>query len=312
VPTQPNDEPQVTRRPLIIGEVLFDVYPDGTEVLGGAPFNVAWHLQALGVQPLLITRVGTDRPGTEILRHMREWGMDVGGVQLDPQYPTGQVGVFITDHGPVFDIAADQAYDYLDPDVDTVALAGGPPSLIYHGSLITRNVTSATSVRRYRTRSGAPVFLDVNLRPPWWSKSSLSCSLQGARWVKLNAEELCLLTDLPTDSSRADLVTAAKHFRSKHDLDAVVLTLSEAGAVLALSDETIEARPSTVVCSGDTVGAGDAFSAAFIAGLNLDWSMESTLGRAIDLAAVVCSLKGAVSTDISLYERLQQEWRTQS
>ena len=78
-----------TGRPILIGEVLFDCFPDGSRVLGGAPFNVAWHLQAFGLDPLLISRVGADQAGDEVLAAMESWGMDRTGVQRDEELPTG-------------------------------------------------------------------------------------------------------------------------------------------------------------------------------------------------------------------------------
>ena len=82
----------LTGRPLIFGEVLFDRFPDGSEVLGGAPFNVAWNLCGLGRAPLLMSRVGEDERGDRILGAMREFGMDCGGIQRDPEHPTGHRG----------------------------------------------------------------------------------------------------------------------------------------------------------------------------------------------------------------------------
>jgi fructokinase len=300
--------PGGTRRPLIIGEALFDVYPDGTEVLGGAPFNVAWHLQPLGAQPQLVTRVGNDRRGATISQRMQGWGLDVGGVQTDPTHPTGRVSVVLGEAGPEFDIVADQAYDFLDATVDVTELVGGPPALIYHGSLITRHEKSAAAVHAYRSRTAAPVFLDVNLRAPWWSKESVAHSLLGARWAKLNSDELRQLSELSSDVTGNDLLEAAKHFRSDHALEAVVLTRGETGAAVVLEESIIEARPKAVISGGDTVGAGDAFSAACIAGILCGWPWRTTLDRAMDLAAVVCSLRGAICNDRNLYHRLLGDW----
>ena len=76
--------------PLIFGEVLFDCFPDGREILGGAPFNVAWNLQAFGMSPLLVSRVGDDSLGWQIQEKMKSWGMNINCLQLDPSYPTGR------------------------------------------------------------------------------------------------------------------------------------------------------------------------------------------------------------------------------
>jgi fructokinase len=297
----------VAGRPVIVGEVLFDVFPDGTRRLGGAPFNVAWHLQALGCRPLLVTRVGTDPPGDRIVREMESWGLDTAAVQRDSNHPTGQVEVRLEDGEPSFEIAPDRAYDHLADDVDLPAVLGEPPALVYHGTLINRAEPSRLAVQAMRTRSEAPVFLDVNLRSPWWTEGSVKQSLFGARWVKLNLEELRLLREA-ADGERFDPVAAAQAFRETFALEAVVVTRGAAGAVLVLRDRVLDRRPPVVVRPRDTVGAGDAFSAVFIAGLIAGWEPEICLARALDLAAVMCTVQGAVSHDDGLYQRVLQEW----
>ena len=114
---------EASMRPLIVGEVLFDVMPGGTRVLGGAPFNVAWHLEAFGLRPLLITRVGVDESGDEVLAAMASWGMDTSAVQRDDAHPTGRVQVELEGGEPTFQILPNQAYDHLDRDQ---ALANAP------------------------------------------------------------------------------------------------------------------------------------------------------------------------------------------
>jgi fructokinase len=299
-------------RPLIVGEVLFDVFPDGTSVLGGAPLNVAWHLQALGLRPLLVTRVGADRPGRRILALMEEWGLDTSGVQIDRQRPTGSVNVELDEAGqPTFSIRPDQAYDYLDPRVDIEALLGGAPGLLYHGTLIVRSEVSCEALFAYRGASAAPVFLDINLRAPWWSEQSVGRALLGARWVKLNVDEFTTLNTFAGGSSERELMSAAQSFRDRHALDAVIITLGAKGAFVAWNDRALHAKPPIVVSGHDTVGAGDGFSAAFIAGLLQGWGVETTLVRALDLASVVCTVRGAVSHDRDIYTRLLDEWSAQ-
>jgi fructokinase len=294
-------------RPVVVGEVLFDVFPDGARVMGGAPFNVAWHLQALGLQPLLITRVGDDELGREILGEMGDWGMDVRGVQHDSRYPTGRVKVELDGGEPRFEIAAEQAYDYLDPAAEPEAPLAEPAPLIYHGTLIARSEVSREALFAYRGRLAAPVFLDVNLRPPWWREEEIARALLGARWVKLNADELRTLTGLPS-ADRAELIQTARDFRTRHALEAVIVTLGEDGAFVVWHDELLAGTPPAAVRDGDAVGAGDAFSAAFIAGIVWNWPPATTLSRALDLAAVACALRGAVSRDRTLYERLVDQW----
>ena len=102
--------------PIVVGEVLFDEMPDGVRVLGGAPFNVAWHLAAFGLRPLMISRVGADDAGDEVLAAMESWGMDTSGVQRDPVHPTGKVRVELDAGEPTFEILPGQAYDHVDGD----------------------------------------------------------------------------------------------------------------------------------------------------------------------------------------------------
>ena len=104
------------RRICIFGEVLFDHFPDGTRVLGGAPFNVAWHLQAFGQSPHFISRVGNDSAGEAIRNAMHEWGMDTRGLQTDPARPTGRVEVSFVDGEPTYDIVHPCAYDAIEAD----------------------------------------------------------------------------------------------------------------------------------------------------------------------------------------------------
>ena len=137
----------MTKPLFIFGEVLFDCFPDGREVLGGAPFNVAWHLQAFGQSPLFVSSVGDDEEGRHIREAMSSWGMRLEGLQFDPEHPTGRVTVTLEGGEPSYDIVADTAYDFIDPN----ALPSGEPGLIYHGSLALRSRGSKASSKARRT-----------------------------------------------------------------------------------------------------------------------------------------------------------------
>jgi len=289
-------------RPLIVGEVLFDVMPDGTRVLGGAPLNVAWHLQAFGLRPLVITRVGPDEAADEVFGAMEEWGMNTSGVQRDGTYPTGRVQVELQDGEPAFHILADQAYDHLDARRAVQSMARGTFSLLYHGSLISRGDVSSSALARIKHQLDSPVFVDVNLRDPWWHHDDVVETVQSARWAKLNQRELELL------AGSGD-VADVERFRSEHDLEAVILTRGDRGALIADSSGTNEKAPPAGVEVIDTVGAGDAFSAVFILGLMHAWPTQQTLERALDFAAAVCTITGATTTDRAFYSQFaEQGW----
>ncbi|MEE4146490.1 MAG: PfkB family carbohydrate kinase, partial [Halieaceae bacterium] len=170
----------------IFGEVLFDHFPDGNRVLGGAPFNVAWHLQAFGQSPRLVSRVGRDREGSQVREAMQAWGLSTDDLQTDPRRPTGRVAVSFADGEPAYDIVADCAYDNIEP------ITAAPCQLLYHGSLAARGAGSAGALRQLRASGPQTVFVDVNLRPPWWTPQAVQELLQGAHWVKLNSDELAL------------------------------------------------------------------------------------------------------------------------
>ena len=96
--------------PVIFGEVLYDCFPDGTMVLGGAPFNVAWHLQAFGCTPVFVSSVGTDAAGEKIIKAMDNWGMGTQWIERDPLHPTGRVNVTFVSNEPTYDIVRDSAW----------------------------------------------------------------------------------------------------------------------------------------------------------------------------------------------------------
>ena len=129
---------------IVFGEVLFDRFPDGASVLGGAPFNVAWNLHAFGLAPLFISRVGDDSLGQTVRSTMKEWGMNTSFLQLDHAHPTGTVDVSIENNEPSFDIVNDRAYDFIDyKSIGQLPEDG----ILYHGSLALRNRVSAGTLR---------------------------------------------------------------------------------------------------------------------------------------------------------------------
>jgi len=292
-------------RPVVFGEALMDVFPDGTEVLGGAPFNVAWHLAAFGLEPLFVSAVGDDKRGRAILARMDAWKMDTAGVQIDPAHPTGEVRVTIERDEPYYEILADRAYDFIDSRAVRGALRHVKPVLVVHGSLAVRNETSARALRSLLAETGAPAFLDVNLRPPWDDPSRVSELLDVARWVKLNAQELRVITGGDGDDE-----ALACGMMEEHGLSEVVLTRSAAGAVSIRDGAEPVARaatdpPETFV---DAVGAGDAFTAVIIVGFLLEWPPALRMERAVRFASSLCGLRGAVTTDRGWYGRFIAEW----
>ena len=286
-------------RPCIFGEVLFDHFPDGSRVLGGAPFNVAWHLQAFGQAPRFISRVGKDTEGEQIRRAMTDWGMDLGGLQIDDTHPTGQVKVEIVDNEPHYDIVAPVAYDRIVPVPDMV----NDCSLLYHGSLALRDeISRQTFDNALTTHGAATLFVDVNLRPPWWEREQVLAMVDRAHWVKLNADELALLA-----SSSAD---GPEVFVNEHHLKGLILTRGASGAeVLTADGRHSEIRPEADIQIVDTVGAGDAFASVMILGLSLAWPLEVMLQRAQAFASALVGRRGATVADKGFYRSFIDDWQ---
>ena len=284
----------------IFGEVLFDCFPDGREVLGGAPFNVAWHLQAFGQSPVFVSSVCDDEPGRRIRDAMSDWGMRIDGLQVDPLHPTGRVTVTLDGGEPSYDIVADCAYDFIASD----ALVAGEAGLIYHGSLASRNSVSRAALDKLKSHAEATIFVDVNLRSPWWDRDEVLKMLDDADWVKLNRDELALLGDGDTDE-----IAAAEAFRAAHGLRGLVLTLGAHGA-LAFEDgrEPLEVEPGKLVGVVDAVGAGDAFASILILGLRLGWTLATTMERAQAFASELVQRRGATVSDAAFYRSLAERW----
>lgn len=287
--------------PVLFGEVLFDCFEDGSRVLGGAPFNVAWHLQAFGCEPVFISRVGEDAMGREIRDTMQDWGMSTAGLQQDSTYPTGEVSIALHDGQPSFDILKDRAYDYIQAD-DLPALT---PSLIYHGSLGLRLPDSAAALEQLIQRHPVPVFMDVNLRPPWWQREQLLQLLDQARWVKINDDELETLI-----GGSANLQSRARQLMQQHDLSWVIVTCGAEGAFAIDTDGNIsDIKPAEKIRVVDTVGAGDAFASVCILGILHGWPLPLIMERAQQFASILVGQRGATIHDTTVYAPLVTDWQ---
>lgn len=289
------------KRPLIFGEVLFDCFPDGREVLGGAPFNVAWNLQALGLSPLLFSRVGDDPMGSHIRKTLDSWGLDCSGLQVDPLHPTGRVKIELSDGEPQFTILPDQAYDHI--SAEGLELMENP-AFLYHGSLALRNGQNRTALAFLKKKHSCPIFVDVNLRTPWWNAEQVFAIIEDATWLKLNEAEFNILFPGP-----GNLKARCRNLLDRFKLEAVFVTLGAKGAV-ALHRENIfsSTTPREDVSIMDTVGAGDAFSSVLLLGLMHGWSLDLTLQNAQDFASAVVGHRGAITHEKMFYETYKNRW----
>jgi len=287
--------------PVIFGEVLFDCFPDGNSVLGGAPFNVAWHLQAFGMSPVVVSSIGDDELGQKVKSAMLDWGMGVSGLQLDTLHPTGSVAIEFNDGEPQYTIVEHRAYDFIDAGL----LPPLPRNrLLYHGSLALRNQASRDALASLKQQRSDTVFMDVNLRDPWWSRAFVLDLAGDADWVKLNEDELAQL-----GNGTGDTESQARDFLATHKLKGLVVTLGAKGAI-ALTDNGAHAEvtPSQILEVVDTVGAGDAFTSVLILGISYAWPLEQTLQRAQSFASLMVGQQGATVHDQDFYRSMIADW----
>ena len=281
-----NDKPAV----LCFGEVLWDCMPHGRFV-GGAPFNVAYHLTQLGCPAWPVTSVGNDAPGRALLDQMRSAGVHAELVGRCADKPTGAVQVTL-DHGvPSYDIVDDAAWDYIDLP-DRLPAACQPVAAIVYGSLAQRSTHNRRTLRQLLDRgtSALKVF-DVNRRPPFDPATLIWQSAAIADVVKLNDEEAAWLLEL--DTASLDFERAARRIAARAGCNYVCITGGAEGAGLLVDDvwHRVDATPTVV---RDTVGAGDAFLAALVHGLLTSPAYPDRLLRnASRLAAFVAGSDGA-------------------
>ena len=285
----------------VFGEALVDQFPDAQQILGGAPFDVAWHLQAFNQRPCFISRVGHDATGDKIRQAMLAWGMAVENLACDPDYPTGTVQVTINNGEPDYEILADQAYDFISPQQVS---ADRQYSVIYHGTLALRNRVSEQALRDLTARHQGKVFIDVNLRAPWWHKETVNQWLGKAHWAKLNHDELMLLA-----AQQNTLQDTMRLFLAQHELEVLVVTCGSRGALaIDHSGEFIEIEPTGDLAVVDTVGAGDAFAAVLLLGMQHGWPLQRTMERAQSFASALVTKKGATVQDLSFYRPFIDAW----
>lgn len=297
---------------LVFGEVLFDVFDD-RRTLGGAPFNVARHLRAFGLYPLLVTRTGNDPERGVVMDAMNRFGLDVRGVQSDPTHPTGSVVVESSACGHEFNILPNQAYDFINPSLARLTGLSTQPGMLYFGTLAQRSAMSRRALQSLLRSLDAQRFVDLNLRKPWYDAATVRHSLRNAQLLKVNEVELREL-GLLLRQQAASMDALACRLIAEFGVGQVIVTQAERGATLfgeegAQCRVAAEAIPDEIV---DTVGSGDGFSAVFILGLLRQWPVELTMRRAVQFASALCLMRGAVPIENSFYDRWREQWHLES
>jgi fructokinase len=274
-----------------IGEILWDLLPSGKQ-LGGAPANFAFHARGLGARSRVISRVGRDPLGAEILQRLQTLGLPIADIQVDPSAPTGTVSVELLAGGqPRFTIHEDVAWDRLAVEATALAAVAEADAVCF-GTLAQRREPARGTIQALlaAVRPGALRILDINLRQHYYSRDIIESSLRLANVLKCNDAELPVLAEMLglRGSARGQMEQLAR----RHALRLMCLTRGARGSLLYAGGQWAE-DPGEPVVVKDTVGAGDAFTAALAVGMLAGKPLDAISRRANQVARYVCSCEGA-------------------
>ena len=274
-----------------IGEVLWDLLPAGPQ-LGGAPANFAFHARQLGADVQVITRVGNDEYGHQVLRRFSGMDIDTATVQVDQQLPTGTASVVLGPDGtPRFTIRDHVAWDSLALTSEALEAVQTAHAISF-GTLAQRSGPASSVIQQLLAATPAASLrvFDVNLRQGFHSLEVLERSLTAANVLKLSDSELATLS--PILGLNGSVSQKIEQLAGRFDLLLVAFTRGERGSLLYQRGDWSD-RPGQKLEIVDTIGAGDAFTAALVMGLLNQFSLEDIHQIAADVATFVCSQPGA-------------------
>ncbi|MDR1960002.1 MAG: carbohydrate kinase [Planctomycetaceae bacterium] len=276
-----------------LGEVLWDMLPTGKKV-GGAPGNFAYHCRKFGADAVMISRVGDDLSGHELLAFYRSCGLPTGLISIDPYHQTGAVDVTFSQNGCMeYCFREDVAWDHFTADEKSLALIR-ESDVICFGTLAGRTRKSARELQKLILAASPKTvrLFDVNLRAPHYEKATILELLGLTGILKLNDEELPVLCRMP-GCTETDGEIQAAWLREKYQLPLLILTCGKKGSLLVTKHEASRYQ-SVPVTVADTVGAGDAFTAAALTGFLRGEPLDRIHRSASKLAAFVCTQQGAM------------------
>jgi fructokinase len=287
-----------------IGEVLWDLLPSGPK-LGGAPANFAYHAHALGADARIITRVGVDDLGKEIIERVKSMELPLTGIQMDDSAPTGTVTVALDSKGnPQYTIHENTAWDRIEATPEALAEVRQADAICF-GSLAQRSPVSHATIQALAAAAPAESLrvFDINIRQHFYTPEVVKRSLELANILKLNEDEAPILAEML--GVYGDPKRQIETLSANYNLRLTALTKGGEGSLL-YQDGAWSKYKSPSVDVVDTVGAGDSFTAALVLGLLYGESLESVHKFASEVAAFVCSCAGATPT---LPERFIQRYR---
>lgn len=276
-----------------MGEALWDVLPEGKKI-GGAPANFAYHVSQFGLPSCVVSAIGDDALGKEIIENFTSKGLDQ--LIAEVPYPTGTVQVEIDQTGiPLYDIKENVAWDNIPYTEHLDALAKRTKAVCF-GSLAQRNVVSRETINHFLDTmpkdDDSLIVFDVNLRQGFYNKEILCKSMQNCNILKINDEELITVSSM-FGYPGIDLQDKCWILLGKYNLKMLILTCGINGSYV-FTPGNVSFQPTPKVEVADTVGAGDSFTAAFIASILKGKSVTEAHTIAVKTSAYVCTQKGAM------------------
>lgn len=282
----------MTRKIIGLGEVLYDVLPEGAK-LGGAPANFAYHASQFGFDAMAVSAVGNDALGDLALKTFDDNGLKY----IIPRvpYPTGTVNISLDAGGvPSYTFTPDVAWDHIPftPEMEAVAKEA---RAVCFGSLAQRSEASRKTIHQFlgATPADCLKIFDINLRGNFYNKEIIRENMQQANILKINDEELVTIGRL-FDYPGLDMEEKCRLLLRRYHFKMVVLTCGTNGSYVFVPDGETSFMPTPKVEVADTVGAGDSFTAAFTASLLAGKTIKDAHERAVKVSAFVCTQKGAM------------------
>jgi fructokinase len=273
-----------------LGELLWDLLPTGRQP-GGAPCNFAYHAQQAGCESSMVSAIGKDSLGDELLQTIGKLGLSSRYIQRN-DYPTGTVTVAVDESGhPAYTIHERVAWDYIQWTEEAPGLAARLDAVCF-GSLAQRNSTTQQFITQFLSslQPGCLKVFDINLRQHYFSSNIIENSLRLADVLKLNEDELSVVCSYL--GIEGDLDSRLNQLLSQASLKYVVYTMGSNGSIITgIGEYSVAGAPKVSVA--DSVGAGDAFTAVFIAGMLRGNPLKETHIKASEVAAYVCTKQGA-------------------
>lgn len=288
---------------LCYGEILWDVLPDGPQP-GGAPLNVAYHLNKMGLATSIISKIGNDSNGERLVNLMDRWGINLQFLQVDTVYPTSEVLARMNGNEVGYEIVFPVAWDFIAGNSKIQSVIN-PSTYLVYGSLASRNDASRDTLLSLLETDAIKVF-DINLRPPFISQDLLKILFDQADIVKLNQSELELV-QIIFNGPLSTEANQVKFIQQRFNVSEVIITKGEFGASYYTRDKAYHLWGNEVKVT-DTIGSGDSFLAAFIANHSLKAQPEIILKNAIAMGAFIATKKGGCPEyQIEQYEHFRNQ-----